>query len=250
MEYFNNDKSLKEDNNYYKVDIEPNIPRFCNYKTEIVFKEGIRLQFENDLINKSNVILKYKISPTILKFIEANYFRDLLLNNMNNALLTTFNLTAFLSAIRSCTFTLQKECDKKTGFEKWYSKIVEFLSSDTIMKQVVVLRNEALKEGLEQFDITHMKKIKIHKNDEITSELFVEVNNIDKYKINDILIDSKYIIDKIRDIIYEADQNNFLNSKVVVSDISAGILILKETEPNIWYKCDNNENLIEKYDNT
>ncbi len=248
MEYFNVNRSFKEELDYYLVKIEPNLLRFPEFKTEIKFNVGTQLQLEKDLISKSNFKVIHRLSPTILKFMETCYFRDLLVNNLNNELLTSFHLSAFLSAARSVTFVLQKESTHKEGFKEWYQSKQDVLKEDEIMTLLVQLRNESEKEGLETLTITPMRLVKIHLNNTISYESYSEIKNLENIKFQNLNKESEYILEQMRMIIYDADLHNFLDAKTENSELEAGIKIIKEIKLNEWWVCDQSENLIRKYD--
>jgi hypothetical protein len=56
------------------------------------------------------------------KYNEAEYFLEMMKENDENRQRFKYNLSAFLSAARSVTFVLQKECSKNPEFKEWYFK--------------------------------------------------------------------------------------------------------------------------------
>lgn len=82
-----------------------------------------------------------------LKLAEADFFLDCLKAAGPELFPLNFYFSAFLSASRSVTFTLQAVMDDVEGFDNWYSDIQEELRSDPICVAFRDLRNVALKVG-------------------------------------------------------------------------------------------------------
>ncbi len=74
------------------------------------------------------------MKDTFDKLDEAKYFLSQLKLNIINVSIFRYNLSAFLSAIRSVTFFLQKECNGIPGFSEWYVMEQEKMKSDPYMK--------------------------------------------------------------------------------------------------------------------
>jgi hypothetical protein len=73
------------------------------------------------------------MKDTFDKLDEAKYFLSQLKVNIINVSKFKYNLSAFLSAIRSVTFFLQKECGHLPGFKEWYSEKQESMKKDPCM---------------------------------------------------------------------------------------------------------------------
>ncbi len=74
------------------------------------------------------------MKDTFDKLDEAKYFLSQLKKNIINVSIFRYNLSAFLSAIRSVTYFLQKECHNVPGFSEWYTKEQEKMKRDLYMK--------------------------------------------------------------------------------------------------------------------
>jgi hypothetical protein len=67
------------------------------------------------------------------KTFEADYFLDKLKDCSGGQIREArFNLSAFISAARSVTFTIQKSLDGVDGFESWYKTQQDFLKNDQL----------------------------------------------------------------------------------------------------------------------
>ena len=78
------------------------------------------------------------------KFNEAVYFFNQMESTVNNTRTFPFNLSAFLSALRSTTFYLQAQYKRKPGFEEWYARQRESMASDPVLKMLKDIRTEAV----------------------------------------------------------------------------------------------------------
>jgi hypothetical protein len=78
------------------------------------------------------------------KFNEAVYFYKQMVSTVNNIRTFPFNLSAFLSALRSTTFYLQVQYKRDPRFEKWYAEAQESMSRDPVLKMLKDLRTEAV----------------------------------------------------------------------------------------------------------
>jgi hypothetical protein len=78
------------------------------------------------------------------KFNEAAYFYNQMGAAVNNTRTFPFNLSAFLSALRSTTFYLQVQYGKTEGFTDWYSKAQEKMVNDPVLRMLQDLRREVV----------------------------------------------------------------------------------------------------------
>ena len=84
-------------------------------------------------------------NTTRFKVDEANYFLSTMKQTFNqHSDNFSFNLHAFLTAVRSITFYMQKQYKKCSGFPEWYSKKQIILSSDTDLRFLLKTRNEVI----------------------------------------------------------------------------------------------------------
>jgi hypothetical protein len=78
------------------------------------------------------------------KFNEAVYFFNQMVVTVNNTRTFPFNLSAFLSALRSTTFYLQVQYGHDPKFADWYSRAQESMKSDPVLKLLKELRTEVV----------------------------------------------------------------------------------------------------------
>jgi hypothetical protein len=78
------------------------------------------------------------------KFNEAIYFFDQMVATVNNTRTFPFNLSAFLSALRSTTFYLQVQYGHDPTFAEWYSRAQKSMKSDPVLKLLKDLRTEVI----------------------------------------------------------------------------------------------------------
>ncbi len=81
------------------------------------------------------------------KFGEALYFFKCMHETVNNIKTFPYNLSAFLSALRSITFHLQKQFkNKDERFKEWYKRKQEEMKNDPLLKMLDNIRDEAVHE--------------------------------------------------------------------------------------------------------
>jgi hypothetical protein len=78
------------------------------------------------------------------KFNEAAYFFNQLIATTNNTRTFPFNLSAFLSALRSTTFYLQVQYGHEQRFAEWYGRAQETMKNDPVLKMLKELRTETI----------------------------------------------------------------------------------------------------------
>jgi hypothetical protein len=78
------------------------------------------------------------------KFNEAAYFFNQMIATVNNTRTFPFNVSAFLSALRSVTFYLQVQYGFNERFADWYAKVQEIMRRDPVLKMLNDLRREAI----------------------------------------------------------------------------------------------------------
>lgn len=85
------------------------------------------------------------------KFDEAAYFYNGMFANRNNSRVFPYYLSAFVSALRSVTYYLQKQYAHDPRFKEWYAKKQEQMKADAVLRLLHDKRNTAL--HIEPFDL-------------------------------------------------------------------------------------------------
>ncbi len=81
------------------------------------------------------------------KFGEALYFFKCMRETVNNVKTFPYNLSAFLSALRSITFYLKKQFERKDErFSEWDQEKQAEMKDDPLLKMLVNIRNETVHE--------------------------------------------------------------------------------------------------------
>lgn len=80
------------------------------------------------------------------KFSEAIYFFNRMLESRTNVHLFPFQFSAFLSALRTVTFYLQKQFSSTAGFREWYEAKRKEMKDDSLLHMLKEMRDEALHE--------------------------------------------------------------------------------------------------------
>jgi hypothetical protein len=82
-----------------------------------------------------------------MKVREAKHFLDQLVGTWSNSQ-AGYHFSAFASAARSITFTLQAVCDDVPGFEEWYADQRAALAANRESRFLLDARNETQKVGV------------------------------------------------------------------------------------------------------
>ena len=81
------------------------------------------------------------------KYNEAEYFLEMMKENIENRQKFEYNIHAFTSAARSVTLVLQKEISKNPEFYDWYHKKRISMKRDELFNIFKNMRNCAIHEG-------------------------------------------------------------------------------------------------------
>ena len=81
------------------------------------------------------------------KFNEAHYYIGQMLENYHDPDRFRWNLNSFIQSLRNITFALQKELDKKQGFQEWYENERSSMKQDELLNKFGEGRNIVVKQG-------------------------------------------------------------------------------------------------------
>jgi hypothetical protein len=93
------------------------------------------------------------------KFGEAAYFYNGMLPHRNNPVVFPYYLSAFVSALRSVTYYMQKQYAHDSRFAAWYASKQEEMRRDPVLKLLHDKRNTAL--HIEPFDLHFRESFKM-----------------------------------------------------------------------------------------
>ena len=93
------------------------------------------------------------------KFNEAAYFYNGMLAERTNPVVFPFYLSAFVSALRSVTYYLQKQYATEPRFAEWYGRKQEEMKADPVLRMLHEKRNTAL--HVEPFDLCFKQGFKM-----------------------------------------------------------------------------------------
>lgn len=85
------------------------------------------------------------------KFFEAAHFYNRMLAHRTNSVVFPYYLSAFVSALRSVTYYLQKQYADEPRFVEWYARKQEEMKAGPVLKMLHEKRNTAL--HVEPFDL-------------------------------------------------------------------------------------------------
>ncbi|TAL84123.1 MAG: hypothetical protein EPN74_12580 [Rhodanobacter sp.] len=81
------------------------------------------------------------------KIFEAEYFLESIEKSRHLSLEASYSFSAFASASRSVTFSLQAVMSGVDGFEDWYEEARKSLSTDQLARYFVEVRNDVVHKG-------------------------------------------------------------------------------------------------------
>src|SRR5580658_4083833 len=93
------------------------------------------------------------------KFSEAAYFFNGMLAHRTNPVVFPYYLSAFVSALRSVTYYLQKQYADDPRFKEWYARKQDEMRADPVLKMLHEQRNTALHK--EPFDLCFRQTFKL-----------------------------------------------------------------------------------------
>ena len=147
-----------------------------------------------------------------------------------------FELSAFLTSLRSVTLVLQKEAKKLTGFTEWYAKKQEEMRQDPLLRTVVELRNEVEKEGaptpLADFSIV----VRTHADGTVDGGVVFTGFSIEGRAFS--LRECGGALERMMDLVVEAGKQGFLQAEAKGRKIPWRLLTLKEDADGKWRYAD------------
>ncbi len=111
------------------------------------------------------------------KFNEAVYFYNQMIATVNNTRTFPFNVSAFLSALRSTTFYLQAQYKHDERFAEWYEKAQKTMKSDLVLEMLNELRREAIHQ--KPVNLLVNSGPKFHENPITVTEVFEATSGTD-----------------------------------------------------------------------
>lgn len=166
-----------------------------------------------DLADRSPQYIAPGATKTELKLHEAAYFLDLLRSHRTNEAAIRYHLSALLSAVRSITFVLQKECHGAAGFAGWYEKVRTTLRADRLLKLLDNLRDEMLHEGLDlPPSLTHDMVIRHHRDGRAEAILDLSLLRLGAEEIRDPLSALSDAIKVLAQTVEDAKAKGFLKA--------------------------------------
>ena len=111
------------------------------------------------------------------KFNEAAYFYNAMLKHRLNVIIFPYYLSAFLSALRSVTYYLQKQGAHNEQFETWYSQKRAEMQADPVLKMLQKNRDAVVHR--EPFDLFFNRSFKMPEKygDYIETKFFEQIED-------------------------------------------------------------------------
>jgi hypothetical protein len=176
-------------------------------------------------------ILHTGVSPPRRKIENAKWFLSQLLRCVNNEGSALMFLEAFVTALRSATFTLQKVFADHPGFQQWYAKKREIMQADDELRWLLELRNVAEKEGVLLAAYGLRTIVRLHRDGSMTTEPRKPSLKVEGLAANDVLPLLEPSLLKIAAIIDEAHQ---LFAYERLRPIPIEMQLIRETDDGKW----------------
>jgi hypothetical protein len=202
-----------------------------NFKSEI--SDG-----KIDVNNLSNhpTLIHPTLSLPRLKIREAEYYFKMLCKHKINQVLFTFHFDALVNALRSATFVLQKCCSDKEGFEEWYANAQDMMKKDEKLKNIIELRNESQKEGINFSDFGICMLYKKFNDGKIEQKVVLPDREFKSGNVKELIPLFDYAIKKIEEVIEEAHEKGFVD---IPDEKQAPIdlIVKKQDADGEWHLC-------------
>lgn len=104
------------------------------------------LHADSDIPDGYELIEECPLCEADDKYQEAHYFLGRMMEEYHNPEAFRWNLNAFLQALRSVTFFLQKQMSEYDGFNEWYASQQEAMRGDELLRKFVEGRNIVVKQ--------------------------------------------------------------------------------------------------------
>jgi hypothetical protein len=119
------------------------------------------------------------LEDTKHKLEEASFFLGKVKSCLDDLIVLSYYLSAFVSAGRSVTWSMQKEFEDNSTYKNWYKEKREQMKNDNIITIFRDLRNITVKEGKLKFN----KRLNVSINEEISRSESVGIKVIRKGKV-------------------------------------------------------------------
>lgn len=190
-------------------------------------------QNQNAPVGPQPVLVERAFPPTILKLMEAHHYFEKVLSVLHNELLLRFALNAFLSALRSVTWVLQKEAHDLAGFADWYEKRQQEMKADPTLKKVVELRNVAEKLGSAIPEISLSVMVRRRKEGGLEVGALMEGFRIDGHDFT--LSHCHDALTAISEVVSKAGEAGFLQVKPENRNINFLVKTVREHDDGSWH---------------
>jgi hypothetical protein len=193
-------------------------------------------QYESNDMMEDIAVLRRSVTPPQRKIGSARWFLAQMKRCIQNEAFALMFLEAYLTAIRSATFTLQKMYGNNKDFDKWYAKKQEEMRNDSELRLIVDLRNIAEKEGVILDEYRHTIIVRFYISGKTEAETGAPIIQIKGKEVDSILPLLEASLTKISDLIEEA--HKLFPVKTGRTPIRGKIEYIREKDDGNWERFD------------
>jgi hypothetical protein len=193
-------------------------------------------QYESNDMMEDIAVLRRSVTSPQKKIGAARWFLAQMKRCIQNEAFALMFLEAYVTAIRSATFTLQKMYGNNKDFDKWYEKKQEEMRNDSDLRLIIDLRNIAEKEGVILSEYRHTINIRFYKSGKTETETGTPIIKIEGKEVDSILPLLEASLAKISTLIEEAHE--LFPVKTGRTPIMGKIEYIKEQEDGSWEHFD------------
>lgn len=196
---------------------------------------GPRLDLD-DISGERPRIIQGGYSGTEIRLEAARYFLGLLEKHITSTVAVMFHFDAFVTACRSVTFVLQKECKSCPGFSDWYHKQELRLADNPRARMFLELRNESEHEGPIPVILDLVFESRKNLKGELSFHDRVGLRFIGERKVEDVLTDSHDHFKFLEEIVKEAKRLKFFEKVDRSPIVRFTVQTLRESPKDGWVR--------------
>ena len=193
-------------------------------------------QYESNDMMEDITVLRHSVTIPQRKIGSAKWFLAQMKRCIQNEAFALMFLEAYVTAIRSATFALQKMYGNNEDFDRWYAKKQKYMRNDSELRLIVDLRNIAEKEGVILDEYRHAILVRFYISGKIEAETGDPVIQIEGREVDSILPLLEASLTKISVLIEEA--HKLFPVKVSRTPVMGKIEYIREKGDGSWERFD------------
>ncbi len=193
-------------------------------------------QYESTDGMEKFAVLRRSVTMPQRKIGAARWFLAQMKRCVQNEAFAVMFFEAYVSALRSATFTLQKMYANNAEFEKWYKKRQEDMRGDPELRAIIELRNIAEKEGVLLDKYAHTIFVRFYLDGKTEAEAGEPIMQVEGIKIKLTVATLEASLARISGLIEEAHE--IFPVKASRTPIAGKVDYLREKKDGSWEHFD------------